>query len=184
MTMNRFAGRVVAVTGAARGLGAALRTAFAAEGADVVAVDLHGDDCLHADIATADGNAMMVQTALERHGRLDVLVLNAGLQHKSPIQQFPEDEWDRLNDVLVKGPFLALRAAWPELVRNDGSAVVISSTSGIAAEPDKTAYCSAKAGVLGLVRSAALEGGASGVRVNAVARAGCARPWPWPSSTR
>ena len=167
--MNRFAGRVVAVTGAARGLGAALRSAFASEGADVVAVDLHGDDCLQANIATAEGNALMVQTALDRHGRLDVLVLNAGLQHRSPIQQFPEDEWDRLNDVLVKGPFLALRAAWPELVRNAGNAVVISSTSGIAAEPDKTAYCAAKAGVLGLVRSAALEGGASGVRVNAVA---------------
>lgn len=169
MTGNRFAGRVVAVTGAARGLGAALHSAFAAEGADVVAVDLHGDHCLHADIATADGNELMVQTALERHGRLDVLVLNAGLQHKSPVDRFPEREWDRLNDVLLKGPFLALRAAWPELVRRAGNAVVISSTSGIAAEPQKTAYCSAKAGVLGLVRSAALEGGASGVRINAIA---------------
>jgi 3-hydroxybutyrate dehydrogenase len=168
-TQARFAGRVVAVTGAARGLGAALAAAFAAEGAAVVGVDLAGDGLLHADIATAEGNEHMVRTALERHGRLDVLVLNAGLQHKAPVAAFPEGEWDRLQDVLLKGPFLALRAAWSELARTGGNAVVISSTSGIAAEPEKTAYCAAKAGVLGLVRAAALEGGQAGVRVNAIA---------------
>jgi 3-hydroxybutyrate dehydrogenase len=166
---GRMAGKVAVVTGAARGLGAMLRAAFEREGAQVVAVDVAGGDCLAADVGTAEGNAAMVEAALGRHGRLDVLVLNAGVQHKSPLAGFPEEQWDRLNDVMVKGPFLALRAAWEPLRATQGSVVVISSTSGMRAEPLKSAYCAAKAGLLGLVRSAALEGGEVGVRVNAIA---------------
>jgi 3-hydroxybutyrate dehydrogenase len=162
-------GRVALVTGAGRGLGAALRVAFEREGASVVGVDLAGDDCLAADVGTAAGNAEMVRVALERHGRLDALVLNAGLQHESPLPDFGEEPWDRLHDVMVKGPFLALRAAWGPLAETRGSAVVIASTSALRASPGKPAYCAAKAGVLGLVRSAALEGAAVGIRVNAIA---------------
>lgn len=169
MSHSGLQNKVVIVTGAARGLGRELRSAFEREGALVVAVDLAGEDCLHADAGTAEGNAEIVRVALQRHGRIDVLVANAGVQHVSPLPEFEEREWDRLNDVLVKGPFLLLRAAWPELVTTRGAAVVISSTSALRSEPNKTAYCAAKAGVLGLVRAAALEGGTAGVRVNAVA---------------
>jgi 3-hydroxybutyrate dehydrogenase len=162
-------GRVVLVTGAARGLGATLRAAFERNGAHVVAVDLAGEGCLDLDVGTTEGNEAAVDAALKRHGRLDTLVLNAGVQHREAIDRFPVTQWNRLNDVMVKGPFLALRAAWPSLAQTRGSAVVISSTSGIRAEPEKSAYCAAKAGVLGLVRSAALDGVAVGVRVNAIA---------------
>lgn len=166
---GRMTGKVAIVTGAGRGLGQTLRDTFEREGACVVGVDLVGEDCVEADVGTAEGNAEIVRVALERHGRLDTLVLNAGVQHKSPLPVFPEAQWDRLQDVMVKGPFLALRAAWAPLTASRGSAVVIASTSGMRAEPEKTAYCASKAGVLGLMRSAALEGGALGVRVNAIA---------------
>src|SRR5271169_4421124 len=75
-----LSGRVAIVTGAAGGLGAATLRALRHAGATVVPVDLHGDDCLIADVATAEGNRRMVDLALERHGRLDILVLNAGAQ--------------------------------------------------------------------------------------------------------
>lgn len=169
MSSSGLRNKVVIVTGAARGLGHELRTAFERQGSHVVAVDLTGEDCLLTDVGTADGNAEIVRVALERHGRIDVLVANAGVQHVSPLPEFEEHEWDRLNDVLVKGPFMLLRAAWPALLATRGAAVVISSTSALRSEPNKTAYCAAKAGVLGLVRAAALEGGPYGVRVNAVA---------------
>ncbi len=164
-----FDGKVVLITGANGGLGVSLVDAFRRAGAQVVGVDREGADCLHADVGTAAGVELMVSSTLERHGRLDVLVLNAGVQHVAPIADFDEDQWDRLQDVMLKGPFLALRSAWDQLVANGGNAVVISSTSAFAAEPLKAAYVAAKTGVLGLVRNAALEGGPHGVRVNAVA---------------
>jgi 3-hydroxybutyrate dehydrogenase len=111
----------------------------------------------------------MIDETRRLHGRLDVLVLNAGLQHKSPIEGFPDDEWDALHNVMLKGPFQAMRTAWPALRASRGNVVVISSTSAVAAEPNKAAYVSAKAGVAGLVRAAALDGAPDGIRVNAVA---------------
>ncbi len=165
----RLAGRVAIVTGAGGGLGRALRARLEAEGASVLGVDLAGGDAFTADIGTADGNRAMVEEAMERFGRLDILVLNAGVQHAAPIDQMPEEQWERLNDVMLKGPFLSMKAAWEGLAATRGRVVVISSTSGIHAEHRKTAYCAAKAGVLGLVRSAALDGALRGIAVNAVA---------------
>ena len=165
-------GRVALVTGAAGALGESICRALAQAGADVVGVDLvEGGGCdLVADVATAEGNRAMVAEAVRRHGRLDVLVLNAGVQHVAPIPEFPEEQWDRLMDVMVKGPFLAMRAAWPELIARHGSRVLItSSVSGMVAEPFKAAYVSAKHAVNGLTKVAALEGAPHGLTVNAVA---------------
>lgn len=161
--------RVAVVTGAARGLGAAIATAFEAAGATVVRVDLAGPGCFTADIATAEGNADLVAHTLELHGRIDSLVLNAGVQHVAPLGAFPEAEWDRLEGVMLKGPFLGLRAAWQELVQSGGSATVVASANAFLAEPGKVAYNAAKAGTLGLIRTAALEGAPVGVRVNGIA---------------
>jgi 3-hydroxybutyrate dehydrogenase len=163
-------GRVAVITGAAGGLGRALVDLFGREGAAVVPVDLHGDGVFHADIATTGGNAAMVHEALMRHGRLDTLILNAGTQHVAPIAEHSEEEWDRLHAVMVKGPFLALRAAWTELVRRPGGRVVVTASgSSYIAEKYKPAYVAAKHGVLGLVKVAALEGADAGLTVNAVA---------------
>ena len=167
---GRLESRVAIVTGAAGGLGRSLCAVFAGEGAEVLGVDIKGDDVLHADIGTDAGNRAMVEAALERFGRLDILVLNAGTQHVAPIDAFPEAEWDRLHDVMVKGPFLAMRAAWSELTRQPGGRiVVIASGSSFIAEKYKSAYVAAKHGVVGLVKTAALEGGPLGLTANSLA---------------
>ncbi len=159
---------VILVTGSAQGLGKAIAENLQSAGAIVIGVDITGAEVL-ADISLGEGNLAMVDYAVRKYGRLDGMVLNAGVQHVSPIEEFSELEWDRLIAVMLKGPFLGLKAAWSELGKSKlGRVVVVSSTSGVAAEMNKTAYVSAKAGVLGLVRAAAIEGGPSGVSVNAV----------------
>lgn len=166
---GRLAGKTAIITGVRGGLGRSLRARMEQEGADVLGVDLIGDDCFNADISTREGNRAVVEEAVRRFGRVDILILNAGVQHTATIDQMPEEQWDRLNGVMLKGPFLTMQAAWEQLAANQGRVVVISSTSAIHAEHRKTAYCAAKAGVLGLVRSAALDGAERGIAVNAIA---------------
>jgi 3-hydroxybutyrate dehydrogenase len=165
-----LSGRVAIVTGAAGGLGSATVRALRQAGATVVPVDVHGDDCLIADVATAEGNRRMVDRALERHGRLDILVLNAGAQAMNPIASYAEADWDRLMNLMVKGPFLAMKFAWPQLTRQPGGRIIVtSSTAGLTGAPYKAAYVAAKHAVLGLVKVAALEGAGAGLTANAVA---------------
>ncbi len=165
-----LAGRVAIVTGASGGLGTAICDVFAREEATVLPVDLQGNDCFHADVGTGQGNRAMVQEAVDRHGSLDTLVLNAGIQSMAPIQQFPEAEWDRLFDVIVKGPSLAIKAAWSHLIRKPGGRIIVTASSlSVVAEEFKAAYVAAKHAVVGLVKVAALEGGPHGLCVNAVA---------------
>jgi 3-hydroxybutyrate dehydrogenase len=165
-----LAGRVAILTGAAGALGRVIWRSLSDAGAKVVPVDLHGDDCLIADVATADGNRRMVEAALERHGRLDILILNAGAQAMNPIADYAEADWDRLMDLMVKGPFLAMKFAWPHLTRQPGGRIIVtSSTLGLEAAPYKAAYVAAKHAVIGLMKVAALEGAASGLTANAVA---------------
>ena len=162
--------RVGIVTGAAGGLGRAIVQALRDAGSLVVPVDLHGDDCLIADVGTADGNRRMIDVALDRHGRLDMLILNAGAQAMNPIASYSEADWDRLMNLMVKGPFLAMKFAWPHLTRQPGGRIIVtSSTAGLVGAPYKAAYVAAKHAVLGLVKVAALEGAAAGLTANAVA---------------
>ena len=163
----RLAGKVAIVTGATGGLGVSICEVFEREGATVVPVDLQGD-ALHLDVGSDEGNRAMVDEALARHGRLDALILNAGAQHVAAIPEFPEGEWDRLFDVMVKGPWLAMKHAWPHVARPGGRIVVTASGSSFIAEQFKSAYVAAKHAVLGLVRVAALEGGPLGMTANAV----------------
>jgi 3-hydroxybutyrate dehydrogenase len=168
-------GRVAVVTGAAGGLGRAIREVFDREGATVAGVDLRGDGCLHADLATDEGNRMMVEQVVARHGPPDVLVLNAGVQHMAPIGEFAEVEWDRLTGVMLKGPFLAIKHAWPHLTRRPGGRIVLTaSTSAMVGEAYKAAYVASKHGLAGLMKVAALEGARLGLTVNAVAPG-----WMW-----
>ncbi|MET4279534.1 MULTISPECIES: SDR family oxidoreductase [unclassified Bradyrhizobium] len=163
-------GRVALVTGAAGGLGKAIVAELSDRGADVHGVDVVGEDVFRADLATPDGNRDMIAHVLKVAGRLDILVLNAGVQFMAPLDQFPEAEWDRLHALMLDGPFHALKAAWPALTKSPGGRVVVTaSVASFGGGRQKSAYCAAKHGVLGLVRTAALEGGALGLTVNAVA---------------
>jgi 3-hydroxybutyrate dehydrogenase len=168
-------GRVAVVTGAAGGLGQVIRRVLAREGARIVAVDVVGEGCDHLDVATEDGARRMVELAEARHGRLDVLVLNAGAQFMAPLAEFPTEQWDRLLGVMLTGPFLALKHGWPLLTREPGGRVIVTaSTSSLVGEAFKPAYVSAKHGVAGLVKVAALEGARHGLTANAVAPG-----WMW-----
>jgi 3-hydroxybutyrate dehydrogenase len=163
-------GRVAILTGAAGALGSAIWRSLQDVGASVMPVDLHGDGCLIADVGTADGNRRMVEAALELHGRLDILILNAGTQAMNPIASYAEEDWDRLMDLMVKGPFLAMKFAWPHLTRQRGGRIIVtSSTLGMEAAPYKAAYVAAKHAIIGLMKVAALEGAEKGLTANAVA---------------
>ena len=168
-------GRVAVVTGADGGLGRAVREVFEREGATVAGVDIAGAGCLHADLRTDAGNRGMIESVLAEHGALDILVLNAGLQHMAPIDEFAESQWDRLTDVMLKGPFLAVKHAWPQLTRRPGGRIVFTaSTTALVGEAYKAAYVASKHGVAGLMKVAALEGARHGLNVNAVAPG-----WMW-----
>jgi 3-hydroxybutyrate dehydrogenase len=155
---------VALVTGAAGGIGAAIAARLESDGWDVHAVDVEDGD-----LATREGNRAVVDAAVERFGRLDAVVANAGFQHVAPIEEFPEERWDALLAVLLTSPFLLAKYAWPELVRSgDGRFLVVASVHGLVASPFKAGYVAAKHGVIGLVKTLALEGAAHGISASAV----------------
>src|SRR5215210_2356763 len=169
-----MASRSAIVTGAASGIGRAIAQRLSDDGLDVLAVDLNpaddGPGVPHAaDLTTREGNRGAVDAAIEAFGRLDAVVPNAGFQHVAPVAEFPEERWDGLIAVLLTSPFLLARYAWEHLVRSgDGRYVAIASAHGLVASPYKAGYVAAKHGVLGLVKTLALEGAEQGILASAV----------------
>ncbi len=167
--------RSAIVTGAASGIGAAIAAQFERDGIDVLAVDLEpvqsrSGNSFAADLTTREGNQGAVDAALERFGRLDIIVANAGFQHVAPIAEFPEDRWDALLALLLTSPFLLAKYGWPALLDapDGGRFVVIASAHALAASPFKAGYVAAKHGVLGLVKTLALEGADHGLSATAI----------------
>ena len=166
--------RAALVTGAAGGIGRAIAARLRDDGMDVLAVDLEpaadGPGVpFAADLATREGNRDAVGAALEHFGRLDLLVPNAGFQHVARVAEFDEDRWDGLLAILLTTPFLLAKHAWEALAAHgDGRIVVIASAHALVASPFKAGYVSAKHGVLGLVRTIALEGAEQGITATAV----------------
>lgn len=182
-----LAGQVILVTGASRGIGAEIALAAAQAGANVAVGYLEGTEgagktvdrvrsvgkeaqAFAADVRDdAEVNAL-VEGVLERFGRIDGLVNNAGVIADSPVVDMATAEWKRMIDVDLTGAFLCSRAVLPGMIeRGSGSIVMISSRLGQIGFAGVAHYSAAKAGILGLVKSLAKEVGPQGVRVNAVA---------------
>ncbi len=178
-------GRTAVVTGAASGLGLAMATAFAAEGDAVCVADLNeagGQSVVEGlrregrtaaftrvDVTDPGSARAMIETAVKAFGRLDVLVNNAGLQHISPVVEFPEERWNYLLAVLLTGTFLCTKYALPHMIRGGwGRVINIASAHGLVASPFKAAYVAAKHGVVGFTKVAAWEAAAHGITVNAI----------------
>lgn len=170
--------RAAIVTGAASGIGRAITERLRSDGVQVLAVDRAeqpdgGEHQLATDLTTREGNRLAVDTALQRFGRLDIVVANAGFQHVAPIEKFEPDRWDELISILLTSPFLLAHYGWPALTEAGGRALggrflAIASTHGLLASPYKVGYVSAKHGVLGLIKTLAVEGADVGVSATAL----------------
>jgi 3-hydroxybutyrate dehydrogenase len=179
--MGTLTDRCALVTGAASGIGQAIAEALGAQGARVLVSDLDeagaravagripGAIAQRADVSSREDCRALVERAQKEWGRLDILVNNAGLQHVSPVEEFPEDKWELMIRIMLVGPFLLTRYALPLMyARKWGRILNISSLHGVVASPYKSAYISAKHGLMGLTKTVALEAADKGVTVNAL----------------
>lgn len=187
MFENALDGKIVLVTGASRGIGAAIAVACARAGADVAVGYVQNREgaertvasilglgrqaaAFEADVSDPDQVARMVRAVVEHFGRIDALVNNAGIMPESPFLEMSVAEWRRVIDVDLTGAFLCSQAVVPAMVEaGDGSIVMISSRLGQIGFSGLAHYSAAKAGLLGLTKSMARELGPRGIRVNAVA---------------
>lgn len=181
-----LADKVIIVTGAGGGIGEAAARHFASEGARVVAagrtlasveqvadaIVAAGGQCVpcRADVASADDCRAMVALAIDAYGRLDGAFNNAGIDGPlAPAADYPEDAFDQVIAINLKGVWNSMRFQIPAMVETGGGSIVNNASGlGEVGQYNMVAYCGAKAGVLGLTRSAALDYGARGVRVNAL----------------
>ncbi|KAA0016465.1 3-hydroxybutyrate dehydrogenase [Salinicola corii] len=171
--------RVAVVTGTTSGIGRAVVENLAGQGIRVMAVDANpageavaeavGATFLEADLTDGEQCARVIGAAVERLGSVDILVNNAGIQHVADIEQFPPDKWRKIIDLMLTAPFLLTQACWPHMREKGwGRIINIASIHANVASPGKSAYVSAKHGLIGLTRTAALEGGEHGITANAI----------------
>jgi NAD(P)-dependent dehydrogenase (short-subunit alcohol dehydrogenase family) len=162
--------KVALVTGASRGIGAAIAERFAREGVRVIGVSrrpLENDldiEFARADVSSPADVEQVVEDVVRRYGRLDVLVNNAAIEHEGTVVDTTPEEWDRVMAVNLRSVFLGAKYAIPHLSRTQGVIINVASVDGVWAEPSLAAYCAAKGGVIALTRAIAIDHGGEGVR--------------------
>jgi len=172
--------QVALITGAASGIGLAAAEALAASGRQVVLADVNREageaaaqrlngTFIQTDLSTREGCKALSDSLLSKFDRCDILVNNAGIQHVSPIENFSEDKWDFIISLMLTAPFLLTKYLWPVMQKRGwGRVININSVHGLRASEFKAAYVSAKHGMTGLTKTAALEGGPHGITVNSI----------------
>ena len=180
-------GKIALITGAGSGIGRATSLVMAREGATLVVSDINaegGEETLsavkdlgadgifvHADVSKSDDVQALIAQAVQTYGRLDCAYNNAGIEGymAGRLHEYPEDTWDRLIDINLKGVWLCLKHEIPQMLQQGGGAIVnTASAAGLVGSRRLSAYVASKHAVVGLTKAAALEYAADGVRVNAV----------------
>jgi 3-hydroxybutyrate dehydrogenase len=179
--MSSLAGKVAIVTGAASGIGLAIAQDFAKQGVHVTLSDIdvqHGQAraaeltaarFMHADMTRPEEVRNLVRATIEAEGHVDILVNNAGIQHVAPIIEFAEEKWRQIIEIMLTAPFILTQEVLPEMYKRGwGRIINISSVHGLRASAFKSAYVTAKHGIIGLTRVTALEAAEHGVTCNAI----------------
>jgi len=177
--------KTVLITGSTSGIGLSAAKAFAEKGYNIIFNGLEENGAAIAAAIAAEYGVQylfspanllrpgeirdMVAQALQKFGSIEVAVNNAGIQYVSPIEGFPEEEWDAIIGIILTGAFHVTKAIWPTMKKNKfGRIINISSVHGLVASPFKSAYVAAKHGLIGLTKTLALEGADFGITVNAI----------------
>ncbi|QFY13682.1 SDR family oxidoreductase [Nonomuraea phyllanthi] len=175
--MSEFRGKVALVTGGSMGIGRAVVDRLADGGASVVfcgvdedaVLDANGVTGVVADVRRAGEMRDLVDLAVSKYGGLDIVVTCAGVQRYGTVEDTPEEVWDEVLDINLKGVYLTCKAAVPKLrARGGGSIVLMSSVQAFASQAQVAAYTASKAAINGLTRAMALDHAADGIRVNVV----------------
>lgn len=181
--MGLLEGKVALVTGGAQGIGLAIATRFAAEGALLVLADLHAEAAalaaegldaeaigVRADVVDPDDVTAMVAATIERFGQIDVLVNNAGITRDASLKNMTLEQFRQVIDVHLQGTWLGMKTAMPLMKQqgHGGAMINMSSISGKVGNFGQSNYAAAKAGIVAMTKSAAREGAKDGIRVNAI----------------
>lgn len=187
----KLEGRVVIVTGGGRGIGAAICRAFAAEGAHVVVADINEDNAkevagdiggkamaIALDVRSPDAAIEMADRVVEKFGRIDVLMNNAGARVIKGLMQHTPNDWHQMLDINLGGPFFCSQAVLPQMLKQkSGNIINVASIASFMGRPNRVAYVAAKSGVLGLTRAMAADLSGKNIRVNSIAPGMVASPF-------